>query len=117
MFPHDIQETWGQCKQKLQKLTKVMADLSNEAQTIQGALAAKPHLAGLVEAVKQHMLLFEPQKIEALSALGLMTSFTDHQDMKNHLGALQALCEDCTLSIEAFNQGAFKDARFLLHSI
>ena len=63
------------------------------------------------------MLLFEPQKIEALSALGLMSSLTDHQDMKNHLGALQALCEDCTLSIEAFNQGAFKDARFLLHSI
>ena len=63
------------------------------------------------------MLLFEPQKIEALSALGLMTSFTDHQDMKKHLAALQALCEDCTFCIDAFNEGSFKDARFLLHSI
>ena len=74
-------------------------------------------LLGLVEVVKQQMGLLEPKKIEALSALGLMNSLTDHQDMKNHLGALQALCEDCTLSIEAFKKGAFKDARFLLKSI
>ena len=90
LLPDDIQETWAHCKQKLQKVTKVMADLSNEAQTIQGALVAKPHLAGLVEAIKQQMGLFEPKKIEALSALGLMNSLTDHRDMKNHVGALHA---------------------------
>ena len=77
-----------------------MADLSNEAQTIQGALAAKPHLASFVEAVKKQMGLFEPKKMEALSALGLMSSLTDQQGMKKHVGQLQTLREECTLHTE-----------------
>ena len=36
LLPDDMKETWVDCKQKLQKLTKAMADLSNEAQTILG---------------------------------------------------------------------------------
>jgi len=39
--------------QKLQKVSKAMAELPKEAHTILGALAATPHLAGLVEAVKK----------------------------------------------------------------
>ena len=116
LLPDDMKETWVDCKQKLQKVTKAMADFSNEAQTILGALAAKPHLAGLVEAVKKQMGLFEPKKMEALSALGLMSSLTDQQEMKEHLGTLQALCEEHTTHIEGFKKGAFKDARLLLKS-
>ena len=36
LLPDDMKETWAECKQKLQKVTKNMADLSNEAQTILG---------------------------------------------------------------------------------
>ena len=112
-----MKETWLECKQKLQKVTKGIADFPNEAQTILGALAAKPHLAGLVEAVKAQVGLFEPKKMEALNALGLMNSLTDHQEMKKHLGQLQTLIEHCTLHSEGFKKGAFKDARLLLKSI
>ena len=34
-----IKKAWAEGKQRLQKVTKAMADLSNEAQTILGALA------------------------------------------------------------------------------
>ena len=85
VLPAAMNETWAECKQKLQKVTKLMADLPTEAQAIQGALAAKPHLAGLVEAVKKQTGLFEPKKMEAFSALGLINSLTDQQEMKKHL--------------------------------
>ena len=117
LLTDDMKETWFGCKQKLQKVAKAMADFSNEAQTILGALAAKPHLAGLVEAVKALMGLFEPKKMEALSALGLMNSLTDQEEPKKHLGQFQTLCEECTLHTEGFKKGAFEDARLLLKSI
>ena len=63
------------------------------------------------------MGLFEPKKMEALNALGLMSSLTDPPEMKKHLGTLQALCEECTIRIEGLKKGAFKDARLLLKSI
>ena len=63
------------------------------------------------------MGLLEPQKMEALIALGLMSSLTGQQETNNHTGALQALCEDCTIHIEGFKKGAFKDARLLLKII
>ena len=117
LLPDDMKETRVACKQKLQKVTKAMVDLSNEAQTIQEALVAKPHLAGLVEAVKAQMGLLEPKKMEALSALGLMNSLTDQDEMKKHLGQLQTFCQECTLHTQGFKKGAFKDARLLLKSI
>ena len=36
LLPNDMKETWAECTQKLQKVSKAMDDLSNEAQTIQG---------------------------------------------------------------------------------
>ena len=111
LLSHDMQEAWAECKQKLQKVTKAMADLLNEAQTILGALAAKPHLAGLVEAVTAQMGLFEPKKMEALSALGLMNSLIDQQEIKKHLGQLQTLCEECTIHTEGFKKGPSRTRR------
>jgi hypothetical protein len=112
-----MKETWVECKQKLHKVSKAMADLSNEAHAILGALAAKPHLAGLVEAVKKQMGLFEPKKMEALTALGFENSLTRLQEVNQNMGAIQALREDCTIHIEGFKKGAFKDARLRLKSI
>ena len=63
------------------------------------------------------MGLFEPKKMEALSALGLVNSLTVQQEMKKHLGTHQTFCEECTIHIEGFKKGAFKDARLLLKSI
>ena len=59
LLSHDMKEAWVECKQKLQKVSKAMVHLSNEAQTILGALGTKPHLAGLVDAFKKQMGLFE----------------------------------------------------------
>ena len=100
----------------MQKITKAMSDLSNESQTILGALATKPHLACLSEAVRKQLGLFEPKKMEALIALGFVNSLTRLQEANQNMGALQALCEDCTIHIEEFKKGAFKDARLLLKS-
>ena len=43
-LPDDRKETWAERKQKLQKVTKAMADLSNEAQTIQGGTGCQASL-------------------------------------------------------------------------
>jgi len=49
--------------------------------------------------------LFEPKKMEALSALGLMNSLTDQQEMGNHVGAPQALCEECAFHADGVQEG------------
>ena len=54
--------------------------------------------------------------MEALIALGFVNSLTRLQEVNQNMGALQALCEDCTIHIEEFKMGAFKGARLLLKS-
>jgi hypothetical protein len=112
-----IMEAWGDLKGKLQKTCRQMGDLCMEAQTIQGALGGRAHLAGLVAEVKKHTELLEPSKQEALAALGLMNTITNQAEIKVKIPEMQKLQETCSLHIEGFKKGAFKEARTLLKNI
>ena len=118
---NEILEEWNELKGKLQKSTRSMGDLCMEAQTIQGALGHKPHLEGLVKKVRENLAVLEPAKQKALEALGLINTFslkdTKMQDMQNKVKELGQLQEECQDHIEAFKQGAFREAKILLKSM
>ena len=110
-------EEWNTVRNALSKVTKTMGDLTNEALTVQGALAHKPHLAGLCQEVAQQLKVFEPKKVEALGELGGMkVEDMKTEDMKTKLVALKQLVEECTTHCQGFRMGAFKEARMLLKS-
>ena len=119
---NEILEEWNELKGKLQKSTRSMGDLCMEAQTIQGALGHKLHLEGLVKKkVRENLAVLEPAKQKALEALGLINTFslkdTKVQDMQNKVKELGQLQEECQDHIEAFKQGAFREAKILLKSM
>ena len=110
-------EEWSTVRSALSKVTKTMGELTNEALTVQGALAHKPHLSGLCREVAQQLKVFEPKKVEALSALGGMkVEDMKTEDMKTKLVALKKLVEECTTHCQGFRMGAFKEARMWLKS-
>ena len=118
---NEILEEWNELKGKLQKSTRSMGDLCMEAQTIQGALGHKLHLEGLVKKVRENLAVLEPAKQKALEALGLINTFTIKdtkvQEMQNKVKELGQLQEECQAHIEAFKQGAFREAKILLKSM
>ena len=67
------------------------------------------------------MAVLEPAKQKALEALGLINTFTMKdtklQDMQNKVKELGQLQEECQDHIEAFKQGAFREAKILLKSM
>ena len=92
-----------------------------EAQTIQGALGHTIHLEGLVKKVKENLAVLEPAKLRVLEALGLINTCTikdtKMEDMQNKVKELGNLHEECQVHIEAFKQGAFREAKILLKSM
>ena len=118
---NEILVEWNDLKGKLQKSTRSMGDLCMEAQTIQGALGQKIHLEGLVKKVRENLAVLEPAKQKALEALGLINTFTIKdtkvQEMQNKVKELAQLQEECQAHIEAFKQGAFREAKILLKSM
>ena len=67
------------------------------------------------------MAVLEPAKQKALEALGHINTIvmkdTKLQDMQNKVKELGELQEECQDHIEAFKQGAFREAKILLKSI
>ena len=111
-----LQEAWALQKVALTKVTKQMGELANEALTVQGALTHKTHLAGLIEEVQKQMLIFEPQKNEALGMLGGMAMKSTDSQKKDKIKEAKTMVEKCKAHIQGFRMGAFKDARMLLTS-
>ncbi len=110
-----MQEEWALQKVALTKVTKQMGELANEALTVQGALSHKIHLAGLIEEVQKQMMIFEPQKNEALGVLGGMTMESKDSQKKEKI-EVTTLVKKCKAHIQGFRMGAFKEARMLLKS-
>ena len=111
-----MQEEWALQKVALTKVTKQMGELANEALTVQGALDHKTHLAGLIEEVQKQMLIFEPQKNEALGVLGGMAMEIKDSQKKDKIEEVKTLAEQCNAHVQGFKMGAFKEARMLLKS-
>ena len=65
--------------------------------------------------------MLEAAKQRALEALGLINTFslkdTKMQDLQNKVKELGQLQEECQDHIEAFKQGAFREAKILLKSM
>ena len=94
-----MQEEWALQKVALTKVTKQMGELANEALTVQGALTHKTHLAGLIEEVQKQMMIFEPQKNEALGVLGGMAMESKDSQKKEKIEEVKTLVEKCKAHI------------------
>ena len=111
-----MMEEWSGLKAKLQKATKAMGELSNEATTVQGALQGKPHFTGLIEEIMKQYNVFEPKKVEALQVLGMMNSITEATQMNKFMNKAKTTWEDSQCHILGFKLGAFKEAKMLVKS-
>jgi hypothetical protein len=111
-----MMEEWSGLKAKLQKATKAMGELSNEATTVQGALQGKAHLTGLIEEMMKQYNAFERNKVEAFQVLGMMNSITEPAEMCKHMDKVKTILEENQCHILGFNLGAFKEAKMLVKS-
>ena len=100
----------------LTKVTWQMGELAHEGLTVQGGLAHRNHLAGLIEEVQRQMMIFEPKKNEALGVLGGMAQEVTDSQRREKIEEVKTLVEECKAHIQGFKMGAFKEARMLLKS-
>ena len=109
-----ICKEWDEVKKKLQKTTKQMGELCNDAEKLKGTMNTKEHLHSLLEALQKQLCIFEPQKNAALAALGQMNSINNPMVMDKNIAKMQQLVEESQVHIEGFKKSAFKDAKMLL---
>ena len=80
-------------------------------------MSHKAHLAGIIEAVANNMQIVEPTKNEALGLLGAMPQEHNPANMREKMGIINNMIEECQAHITGFKLGAFKEAGALLKNV